>query len=167
METLPSSVHQAADGIVSPADPSRNRGPRGLTRSAPDATEPATATMAILSRYANLALNQQIEHAYGAALRARDLATAAAAIVARDCPPGPARDVLLGSLARQEAASERMMSAVLRFARAYGHLAFAFPFAADPLPASQASARSVRPRARRTPARGSAVTRAADATPDR
>jgi hypothetical protein len=88
--------------------------------------EPATATMAIISRCASYTLNQQVENAYRAATQARDCARAAAATAERDLPPGPARDVLVTTWARQEADAERLMRAVLRFGREHGHLAFAF-----------------------------------------
>lgn len=94
-------------------------------------TEPATAAMAVISRCANHALCQQIEHAYAAIAGARDSATAAAEVTARDCPPGPARDAVLAALARHRVDSERLMRAVLRFGREHGHLAFAFRYAAD------------------------------------
>ena len=88
--------------------------------------EPANATMAIISRCANHTFSQQVENAYSAAAQARDYAKSAAAIAARECPPGPARDALLAAWARQKADAERLMHAVLRFGREHGHLAFAF-----------------------------------------
>lgn len=87
---------------------------------------PGNAAMAIISRCANHTLSQQLENAYAAATQARDYARTAAAVAARDCPPGPARDALVATWARQESDAERMMRAVLRFGREHGHLAFAF-----------------------------------------
>jgi hypothetical protein len=88
--------------------------------------EPGNAAMAIISRCANHTLTQQLENAYAAATQARDYARTAAAVAARDCPTGPARDALVATWARQESDAERMMRAVLRFGREHGHLAFAF-----------------------------------------
>lgn len=88
--------------------------------------EPAAAAMAILSRCANYTLSQHVETAYRAAAQARDCARAAATAAERDYPPGPARDALVATWARQEADAESLMRAVLRFAREHGHLAFAF-----------------------------------------
>ena len=108
----------------------------------PTAAEPAQAAMAVLSRCANHALSQQIEHAYAAAEQARDYATAAAAIAEREYPHGAARDALLAALNEHKANSERMMGAVLRFGREHGHLAFAFRYAADSLESDGARMRS-------------------------
>jgi hypothetical protein len=88
---------------------------------------PAQAAMAIVSRCANHTLSQQLENAYSAARQARDLARGAAAVIASDCRPGPAREALITAWARQEADAERLMDAILRFGREHGHLAFAFP----------------------------------------
>ena len=57
---------------------------RGAWRAAmtPMVTEPAQAALAVLSRCANHALTQQINHAYVAATYARDYARDAAAIAA-------------------------------------------------------------------------------------
>jgi hypothetical protein len=93
----------------------------------PAVLEPAQAAMAVMSRCTNHALSQQVEHAYAAAERARDCAKAAAALAARECPPGPAREAMVAVLASQAAAAERGMRDVLRFGREHGHLAFAFP----------------------------------------
>lgn len=92
----------------------------------PALLEPATAAMAIISRCANHSFSQQVENAYRAAAQARDYAKAAATVAAKECPPGPARDALLATWARQRADAERLMHVVLRFGRENGHLAFAF-----------------------------------------
>ena len=93
----------------------------------PMVQEPAQAAIALISRCANHALTQQIQHAYSTATQARDYARAAAAIAATDFPAGPARTALLAILARHEADGERLMREVLRFGREHGRLAFAFP----------------------------------------
>jgi Protein of unknown function (DUF3563) len=89
--------------------------------------EPADAAMAVVSRYVNFALSEQIQHAHGAAVQTRDYAREAAAVAATELPAGPARTALLATLARHEAEAEALMRDVLRFAREHGHLAFAFP----------------------------------------
>jgi hypothetical protein len=89
--------------------------------------EPAQAAMAVMSRYANHALSQQIQHAYSAATQARDYAKAAAACAETGLADGPVRAALLANLAMREADGERLMREVLRFGREHGHLAFAFP----------------------------------------
>ena len=101
-------------------------GDTGNAANDPVLFEPAMAAMAIISRCANHSLSQHVENAYAVARRARDYARAAAAVAARDCPPGPAREALVATWARQEADAERLMGAVLRFGREHGHMAFAF-----------------------------------------
>jgi len=88
---------------------------------------PAEAAMAMVSRYANFRLSEQIERAYLQATQARDCVRATAAFSQSCLPAGPARAALLATLARNEAEAEALMRAVLRFGRDYGHLAFAFP----------------------------------------
>ena len=88
--------------------------------------EPAEAVVAVVSRYANYALSQQIAQAHAGATQARDYARDAA-VAAADLPAGPARTALLATLAGHEAAGEALMREVLRFGREHGHLAFAFP----------------------------------------
>ena len=85
------------------------------------------AAMAILSRYANDTLSQQVQHAYGVAERARDYARRAATIAERECPEGAVREALLDALLRQEESADALMRAVLRYGREHGRLAFAFP----------------------------------------
>lgn len=123
-------------GVTTPRSAPKNGGDMPTRRAAEDDAasvgaerallEPANATMAIISRCANHTLSQQVETAYHAAAQARDYAGAAAAVAARDCPPGPARDALVATWAKQKADAERLMRAVLRFGREHGHLAFAF-----------------------------------------
>jgi hypothetical protein len=145
---------------------STSKAPRnaGTAAVAATAAEPAQAAMAVVSRCANHALSQQIEHAYAAAERARDYATAAAAIAEREYPPGAARDALLAALYEHKANSERMMGAVLRFGREHGHLAFAFRYAVDTLASDGARKRTKLPAAE---SRRATVRRRRGATPSR
>lgn len=112
--------------------PHRKPAPAVSARAPERATlAPAQAAMSLVSRCANLALTDQIEHAYAVAESARDSARAAQEITARDYPAGPAREALLAALENQRVNSERVMRAVLRFGREHGHLAFAFRYAPD------------------------------------
>ena len=94
---------------------------------APLVTHPVQAALAAASRCANIAFSQQLQQAYAGAQWARDSARAAAAAADRECPAGPAREILKAALARNVADAEQAMRDVMRFGREHGHLAFAFP----------------------------------------
>jgi hypothetical protein len=94
---------------------------------APFALASIHAATAAVSRCVNYALSEQLQHAYGAAERARDYAIAAAAIAVRDYPDGTAREAVLAALLRQRTEAERLMDALLGYGRKHGRLAFAFP----------------------------------------
>jgi hypothetical protein len=94
---------------------------------APIATRPARAALAVTSRCANIAFNQQLQQAYAGAQWARDAAQAVADVADREFPAGPTREILKAALARNVADAEQAMRDVLRKGREHGHLAFAFP----------------------------------------
>ena len=92
----------------------------------PTVSQALLAATAALSRCANATFNQQLQNAYAGAVLVRDSARAAAR-AAQQLPATPANALMVASLAQQVDGAERAMRDVLRFGRAHGHLAFAFP----------------------------------------
>lgn len=87
----------------------------------------AGAGLAFCALTANRALQSQIELAYAVASHARAQSQALAGFSEAAVPPGPTRDVLLGSARLADGFADQVTAAASRCGRAFGHLAFAFP----------------------------------------
>jgi hypothetical protein len=85
------------------------------------------AGVAFCALTANRALLGQVQLAHAFAGHARVHSKSLAGIGELALPPGPAREVLLGTARLVESFADRLAESANRYGRAFGHLAFAFP----------------------------------------